>query len=57
MWLGSERWSKPTLVVKSLWTVGGSMMIFLAGLQGMPRQLYEAAELDGAGVYRSQNTL
>jgi multiple sugar transport system permease protein len=49
LWLCSEAWSKPALIVMSLWGVGGSMLIYLAGLQNVPRQLYEAAEIDGAG--------
>ncbi len=50
-WLSSEFWSKPAFIVMSLWGVGGSMIIYLAGLQGIPRQLYEAAEIDGAGMW------
>jgi multiple sugar transport system permease protein len=50
-WLQSETWSKPSLVVMSLWSVGGGMIIYLAALQGIPQQLYEAAELDGAGLW------
>lgn len=49
LWLNSEVWSKPALILMSLWHVGGTMIIYLAGLQGVPRRLYEAAELDGAG--------
>jgi multiple sugar transport system permease protein len=51
-WLQSEIWSKPALVIMSLWGIGGSMLIYLAGLQNVPGQLYEAAELDGAGAIR-----
>jgi multiple sugar transport system permease protein len=47
-WLGNPSWSKPALVMMSLWGVGSSMIIYLAGLQGIPRELYEAAEIDGA---------
>lgn len=50
LWLADEHWSKPALVIMSLWGVGGNMIIYLAGLQGVPRQLYEAAEIDGAGM-------
>ena len=50
-WLTSEHWSKPALIVMGLWQVGGGMIIFLAALQGVPRTLYEAAEIDGAGVW------
>ncbi|MBE0558976.1 MAG: sugar ABC transporter permease, partial [Proteobacteria bacterium] len=52
LWLQSESWAKPSLVLMSLWGVGGTMMIFLAALQGIPGELYEAADLDGAGPYR-----
>jgi len=51
-WLFSETWAMPAIIMMSLWRVGGSMLIFLAGLQGIPAQLYEAAELDGAGSFR-----
>jgi len=47
-WLYSEFWVLPAFVIMSLWTIGGGMIIFLAGLQGIPIELYEAAELDGA---------
>ncbi|HUV04993.1 MAG TPA: sugar ABC transporter permease [Armatimonadota bacterium] len=49
-WLMDESWSKPSLILMSLWGVGGGMVIFLAGLQGIPEQLYEAAQIDGANV-------
>ncbi len=52
LWLQSERWAKPALVIMSLWGVGGSTIIFLAALQGIPPELYEAASLDGAGAAR-----
>ncbi|MBN8618598.1 MAG: sugar ABC transporter permease [Anaerolineae bacterium] len=48
-WLQDPGWAIPALVVLSLWGVGGSMIIFLAGLQGIPDIYYEAAEIDGAG--------
>ena len=50
-WLESEIWSKPALILMSLWGLGSSMLIYLAGLQGVPTQLYEAADLDGAGRF------
>lgn len=52
MWLSSVRWSKPALILMSLWGVGGGMVIFLAALQGMPEHLYDAAKIDGAGTWR-----
>lgn len=51
-WISDPLWSKPSLILMSLWTVGGTMLIFLAGLQGIPTHLYEAAEIDGANVWR-----
>jgi multiple sugar transport system permease protein len=51
-WLTDPAWAKPALVLMSLWSVGGMMLIFLAGLQNIPRQLYEAAAIDGAGALR-----
>lgn len=50
-WLGDERWALPSLIATSLWSAGGSMIIFLAGLQDIPNDLYEAAEIDGAGTW------
>jgi multiple sugar transport system permease protein len=51
-WLGNPAWSKPAMILMSLWGVGGSMVIYLAGLQGIPDSLYEAAEIDGASRWR-----
>jgi multiple sugar transport system permease protein len=51
-WLGNPAWSKPALILMSLWGVGSSMVIYLAGLQGIPDSLYEAAEIDGASRWR-----
>lgn len=47
-WLTSEQFALPALIGISLWNVGGGMVIFLAGLQGIPAELLEASELDGA---------
>ena len=47
-WLASEQWAKPALILMGLWGAGGGMILWLAGLQGVPQHLYEAAELDGA---------
>jgi multiple sugar transport system permease protein len=44
-------WSKPAMILMSLWGVGNATVIFLAGLQGVPAELYEAAELDGASAW------
>lgn len=47
-WFGDAAWTKPGLTVMGLWWIGGNVLIYLAGLKGIPEQLYEAAELDGA---------
>jgi multiple sugar transport system permease protein len=52
LWLASPTWALPAFIFMSLWGVGGAMVIYLAGLQGIPRELYEVAELDGAGVWK-----
>jgi multiple sugar transport system permease protein len=51
-WLASEVWSKPALIIMSFWNVGSGMIIYLAGLQGIPTTLYEAAEIDGANKWQ-----
>jgi multiple sugar transport system permease protein len=47
-WLTDEQWVKPTLVLSGVWQVGGTIVIFLAALQDVPRSLYESADIDGA---------
>jgi len=49
LWLQDVHWSKPSLILMSLWAAGGGIIIWLAGLQSIPEQLYEAASIDGAG--------
>jgi multiple sugar transport system permease protein len=51
-WLADPNWAPWTLVFMALWGVGGSMVIYLAGLKDIPTYLYEAAILDGASAYR-----
>jgi len=51
-WLFSEEWAVPGLIIMGLWGAGGAMLLYLAGLQGIPTQLYEAAEIDGASPLR-----
>ncbi len=51
-WFFNLRWVLPTFILMSLWNIGGSMVLYLAGLQGVPTSLYEAAALDGAGWWR-----
>lgn len=50
-WLTSQAWAMPSLIIIGLWAGfgGNRMLIFLAGLQGVPQELYEASEIDGAG--------
>jgi multiple sugar transport system permease protein len=48
-WLEDPKWVIPSFTIMSLWGVGGGMLIYLSGLQGIPTQLYEAATIDGAG--------
>jgi len=48
-WLSDPLWSKPSLVLVDLWALGNAVVIYLAGLQDVPRELLEAAEIDGAG--------
>ncbi len=52
-WLSSKEWALPALMIISLWaSIGGNyMLIFLAGLQGVPQELYEAADIDGASPW------
>lgn len=51
-WMASEVWSKPALIIMSFWNVGGGMIIYLAGLQGIPVTMYEASEIDGASKWQ-----
>jgi multiple sugar transport system permease protein len=50
-WLWDPVLSKPSLILMSLWTTGNVIIIYLAGLQAIPNQLYEAAHIDGAGFW------
>ena len=50
-WLWDVNLVKPSLVLMAIWAFGGAMIIFLAGLQGIPDILYEAADMDGATVW------
>ncbi len=52
-WLGDPAWAMPAIIVMSVWkNFGYNMLIFLAGLQNVPEELYEAAHLDGAGAWQ-----
>jgi multiple sugar transport system permease protein len=53
-WIGSTAWAMPSIVIMSVWkSFGYSMVIFLAGLQGIPTELIEAAKIDGAGRWQA----
>jgi len=55
-WLSDTAWSKPALALMALWGAGNAMVIYLAGLQDVPTEMFEAAELDGAGWWaRTRN--
>jgi len=51
-WLQDPRLAKPALIIMSFWSIGGQMVILLAGLKGIPPVLYEAADIDGATVWQ-----
>lgn len=52
LWFQDPAWSKPSLVLLGLWGIGNTMIILLAALLDVPNELYEAAELDGAGPFQ-----
>lgn len=51
-WLFDPQWTKPALILMKLWSVGGSMLLYLATMQNVPNQLYESAEMDGASPFK-----
>jgi multiple sugar transport system permease protein len=51
-WIDDPRWVVPSLALMSVWSVGNTVVIYLAGLQDVPRELYEAADLDGANAFQ-----
>jgi multiple sugar transport system permease protein len=51
-WFFSVAWSKPSFILLGLWGLGQPMVIYLAGLQGVPRDMYEVAALDGASAWK-----
>src|SRR3954452_5193647 len=51
-WLLEAAWVKPALILLSVWGAGGATVLLLAAMKGIPRELYEAAEVDGAGPVR-----
>ncbi|MCE7980253.1 MAG: sugar ABC transporter permease [Caldilinea sp. CFX5] len=56
-WLSDPRWVLPAFIIMALWHFGGSVVIYLAGLQGIPTDLYEAAAVDGAGWWRKLRSI
>lgn len=51
-WLSDPMWTKPAVIIITLWGIGGTAIIYLAALQGVPQQLYEAAAVDGANTWQ-----
>ena len=51
-WIFDSAWALPSIILMSVWGVGSNMLLYLAGLQGIPTQLYEAATIDGANAWR-----
>ena len=51
-WLASTNWAVPAVVLMGVWGIGGGVIIYLAGLQNIPAQLYEAASIDGASQFQ-----
>lgn len=51
-WLFESGWVKPALILMSLWQAGGGTILLLAGMNGIPKEFYEAAEIDGASSFR-----
>lgn len=52
LWFFDPSWTKPAMVFMGMWYIGGGMLLLLAGLNGIPQQLYEAADVEGAGPFR-----
>jgi multiple sugar transport system permease protein len=51
-WLGDPLWAKPSLIIMALWGIGNAVIIYLAGLQDISKDYYEAAEIDGANAVK-----
>jgi multiple sugar transport system permease protein len=56
-WTTDPTWVKPGLAIMGAWSVGGTMVIYLAALKGVPQHLYEAASIDGASAFRRFRTI
>lgn len=52
-WLGDYRWSKPAILLMLIWGLGNVMVLYLAALQDVPRELYEACQLDGGNAVKA----
>jgi multiple sugar transport system permease protein len=52
-WFTDASWMMPLLILMGIWSIGNMTLIFLAGLQGVPTELYEAAQVDGAGAWKT----
>lgn len=57
LWLQSTQWALPSLILMSLWSIGAPMLIYLAGLQGIPTDLYDAVAVDGGGAWAKFRTV
>src|SRR5215217_3243041 len=51
-WFVDPTWTKPGIVLMGMWWIGGNVLIYLAGLKGIPKELYEAADIDGADSWQ-----
>ena len=52
LWFSDPKWALTALIIMSLWSMGNSVLIYLAGLQNIPQTLYDAADIDGAGFWQ-----
>jgi ABC-type sugar transport system permease subunit/ABC-type glycerol-3-phosphate transport system substrate-binding protein len=52
-WLLDPKWAMPAFIIMGLWGIGGAMIVYLAALQGIPEETYEAARIDGAGPWKA----
>jgi multiple sugar transport system permease protein len=51
-WIGNPKWTKPSIVILAQYGAGGPALIFLSSLRSIPKDLYESADMDGAGAFR-----
>ncbi len=51
-WNACEAWARPTMILLALWIIGGQVVLYLAGLQDVPQELYDAAAVDGANMFQ-----